>query len=67
MTEIANITVTLRHETGREDKIPNCRRAEQTTESEIEVEYLVENKFVTDTYDPLSWDIVGVSHTEMEI
>lgn len=63
----ANITVTLRHETGRTETIPNVHSAQHTDESTIEVSYYLPEigTTVTDEYGALEWDIDGVSHTEI--
>jgi hypothetical protein len=63
-----NITVTLRHETGRTKTIKNCRRAGHTDNGTIEVAYLlpgVDNDVHVDEYGGLEWDIESVSHTEI--
>lgn len=62
-----NITVTLRHETGREETIPNARSAQHTDESTIEVRYRMSGGLYTDEYDALEWEIDSVSHTETPI
>lgn len=64
MKQKANITVKLRHETGRTETIPNCRDARVVHDSELIVDHLVDDQVLRETYDALSWRIVGVSHTD---
>ena len=61
----SNITVTLRHETGREEKIPNCRYCRHTNEQKLELLICSEGNHYFEEYDALSWNIEGVSHTEI--
>jgi len=61
----SNITVRLRHETGREEKIPNCRYCRHTDEQTLEILVCSGGNQYTETYDALSWDITGVNHTEI--
>lgn len=61
----ANITVTLKHETGREEKIRNCRYARYTHESTILVLAVTPDDTYREEYDAHSWDIVSVTHTEI--
>jgi hypothetical protein len=65
----ANITVTLRHETGRTETIKHTRYARYDDESTILVGYILPQHGGTevyeDEYDGLSWEIESVSHTEI--
>lgn len=62
-----NITLRVRHETGREEKIPNVRYARERDEQKLEILVVdpVNNSTYHEEYDALSWSIIGVSHTEI--
>lgn len=60
----ANITVTLQHETGRIEKIPNCRSVKTTDGNTIEIVVGINGKRYTEEYDSLSWEIKEARHTE---
>lgn len=65
----ANITVTLRHETGRTTTITNARYARHNDNEMIVVGFLMpsvsETEIHEEEYDGLSWSIDEVSHTEI--
>jgi len=67
----ANLTVTLRHETGRETTINNARAVYQDRDAQdIVVEFLmpsVDTDLHTEEYGLLEWEIESVSHTETPI
>lgn len=67
MTHHANITVTMTHESGRTETIPNTISA--TTENgSIIVTYtqpgVNPDEIYSDSYDALAWEISSTRHTE---
>jgi hypothetical protein len=65
MTETANIDVTIRHRTGREESFSSCKRAYETDDAEsLIVEYRVSGGFTTEEFDAKDWRFTSICHTE---